>query len=111
MSTSIRNGDIALEEVHEPDERARSTRQSLVIGDIEVAITVLLGSARCTIGEVMDFAPGAIVPLSARADAPVHVLVNGTALAGGDIVELEDGSLAVEIAEIFERPRTENPIA
>lgn len=111
MSTSVRNGDVALAEVHPADERAQTTRQSLVIADIEVAITVLLGSARCTIGEVMDFAPGAIVPLSARANAPVHVLVNGTALAGGDIVELEDGSLAVEIAEIFDRPRTENPMA
>ncbi len=78
-------------------------RASLVIGDIEVAITVLLGSARRTIGEVLDFAPGVVVPLGQRADAPVQLLVNGVALAGGDIVELDDGSLGIEITEIFER--------
>jgi flagellar motor switch/type III secretory pathway protein FliN len=42
------------------------------------------------------------VPLDAKAEAPVPLLVNGIAVATGDLVSLEDGGLAVQINEILQ---------
>ncbi len=52
---------------------------------------------------MLAFAEGTIVPLDVRADSPVDLLVNGVAVATGDIVELDDGTLAVEINQIRAR--------
>jgi len=79
------------------------------LGDVEVSVAVALGSTRCRVSDVLAFCEGTVVALAARADAPVDVLVNGVAIASGDIVELDDGTLAVEISEVHSSP--ENRIA
>jgi flagellar motor switch protein FliN/FliY len=88
---------------------AGQTLTLAVLGDVEVSVAVALGSARCRVSEVLAFCEGTVVALAARADAPVDVLVNGVAVASGDIVELEDGTLAVEISAVHSS--TENRIA
>jgi flagellar motor switch protein FliN/FliY len=70
------------------------------LGDVRVAVTALLGRATASIADVLKFAPGTVVPLDVRADAPVPLLVNGVAIASGDLVATDDGSLAIEIDEI-----------
>jgi len=70
------------------------------LGDVEVSIAVTFGASRCRVSDVLAFTEGTIVMLGARADAPVDVLVNGIAVASGDIVELDDGALAVEIRDV-----------
>lgn len=71
------------------------------LGDVRVAVTALVGRATASIDEVLDYAPGTIVRLDARTDAPVPLLVNGIAVASGDIVATDDGSLAIEIGQIL----------
>jgi flagellar motor switch protein FliN len=73
------------------------------LGDIEVSISVVLGAARRRVSDVLSFAEGTVVALDVRADSPVDLLVNGVVVASGDIVELDDGSLAVEISQILAR--------
>jgi flagellar motor switch protein FliN/FliY len=70
------------------------------LGPVSLDVRVILGSASVRIAEVLDFAPGVVVPLDAAPDAPVALFVNGVAIAEGDLVVTEDGSLAVEIATI-----------
>lgn len=70
------------------------------LGDVEVSIAVALGNARATVNDVLAFTEGTVVPLAARTDAPVDLLANGVSVATGDIVELDDGTLAVEIREV-----------
>jgi flagellar motor switch protein FliN/FliY len=67
------------------------------LGDIEVTVSVSVGAARCSVSEVLGFTEGTIVPLGAGADAPVELMVNGVVVATGDIVELDDGTLAIEV--------------
>jgi len=78
------------------------------LGDLRVAVTALVGRTTASIGEVLNYAPGTVVPLDAKAEAPVPLLVNGIAVATGDLVSLEDGGLAVQINEIlqFDRSRS-----
>lgn len=70
------------------------------LGDVRVAVTALLGRATASIGDVLNYTPGTVVPLDVRADAPVPLLVNGVAVACGDLVATDDGSLAIEISDI-----------
>lgn len=71
-----------------------------VLGDIEVTVSVTLGSARRTIKEILALHEDSVLPLNVGATAPVHMLVNGVPVATGEIVELEDGSLAIEIDHV-----------
>ncbi|HME82710.1 MAG TPA: FliM/FliN family flagellar motor switch protein [Candidatus Eremiobacteraceae bacterium] len=70
------------------------------LGDIEVTVSVSVGCARCSVSDVLAFAEGTVVPLGVGADSPVDLMVNGVVVAVGDIVELEDGMLAIEVRSV-----------
>jgi flagellar motor switch protein FliN/FliY len=74
------------------------------LGDVQVTVTVLLGRATVSIAELLSYAPGTIIPLDVRADAPVELFVNGVAIASGDLVTTDDGGLAVQIVELKQPP-------
>lgn len=70
------------------------------LGDIEVTVSVVLGGARRTIRSVLELREGSVVPLDVSSSARVQMLVNGVAIATGEIVELDDGTLAIEIVDV-----------
>ena len=71
-----------------------------MLGPVALDVRVVLGRTSVRVADVMAFAPGVVVPLDTSPQAPVALLVNGVAIAEGDIVVTDDGSLAVEIATI-----------
>lgn len=71
------------------------------LADVRVTVTVMLGRATAPIGEVLKYAAGTIVPLDVSADAPAPLLVNGVAIATGEIVSTDDGCLAIEIRDVL----------
>ena len=71
-----------------------------VLGNIEVTVAARIGSARVSLASAASFAPGSLVMLDCAADAPVALLVNGVAIAKGDLVVTDDGELAVEITDV-----------
>jgi flagellar motor switch/type III secretory pathway protein FliN len=71
-----------------------------LLGDVVVSITAQLGNARIPLSGVLAFAPGAVIPLDCAADAPATLLVNGVAVAIGDIVVDEAGVLSIEISRL-----------
>jgi len=79
------------------------------LGQVEVQVSVLLGMSTVLVRDILALSPGAVVPLDARADVPVRVLVNAVPVAIGDIVELEDGSLAVEIRDVLHGAQRAEP--
>lgn len=72
------------------------------LSSVALDVRVVLGRASVRVADVLEFAPGVVVPLDAAPDAPVALLVNGVAVADGDIVVTDDGSLAVEIATLMQ---------
>ena len=72
------------------------------LGVVRVAVTALVGRASAALGDVLQYAPGKVVVLDAKADAPVRLLVNGILVAQGDLVATEDGDLAIHINEIVQ---------
>lgn len=71
-----------------------------VLGEIEVVVSARLGDARVPLATAASFAEGAVVALDCSPDAPVTLLVNGVAIAMGDLVVTEDEVLAVEITHV-----------
>ena len=70
------------------------------LGDVEVVVSARLGNARLPLASVLSFAAGTIVPLDCAPDSPATLLVNGVAIAVGDLVATDEGGLAIEISAI-----------
>ena len=73
-----------------------------VLLDVELPVTVRLGSAQVTFGDVMDLNAGSLVEFDRAPDEPVEVLVNGRVVARGEMVIVQ-GNYGVRITEISSR--------
>jgi len=81
------------------DIDAVETRRMHLLRDVEMGVSVELGRTRMTVRELLALAPGAIVELDKAAGAPVDLLVNGTLMARGEVVVIDE-EFAVRISEI-----------
>jgi flagellar motor switch protein FliN/FliY len=70
--------------------------------DIELPVTVRLGSAQMTFGEVLRLNAGSLVEFGRTPEEPVDVLVNGRLVARGEMVTVQ-GNYGVRITEISSR--------
>jgi len=61
-----------------------------MILDIPVQITVELGRTKLTIKNLLQLAHGSVVELDAMAGEPLDVLVNGTLIAQGEVVVVNE---------------------
>jgi len=61
-----------------------------MILDIPVQITVELGRTKITIKNLLQLAHGSVVELDAMAGEPMDVMVNGTLIAQGEVVVVND---------------------
>jgi flagellar motor switch protein FliN len=81
-----------------------------MILDIPVKITVELGRTKITIKNLLQLAHGSVVELDAMAGEPMDVLVNGTLIAQGEVVVVNDkfGIRLTDIITPSERMRKLN---
>lgn len=61
-----------------------------MIMDIPVSLTVELGRTRISIRNLLQLAHGSVVELEGLAGEPMDVLVNGTLIAQGEVVVVND---------------------
>jgi flagellar motor switch protein FliN/FliY len=61
-----------------------------LILDIPVSMTVELGHTKISIRNLLQLAHGSVVELDALAGEPMDVLVNGTLIAQGEVVVVND---------------------
>ena len=66
---------------------------------VEMRVTAELGRTRLPVSHVLDLGPGAVVELDRVAGSPVDVLVNGTVIARGEVVVIDE-EYGVRITEI-----------
>jgi flagellar motor switch protein FliN/FliY len=81
-----------------------------MILDIPVLMTVELGRTKITIKNLLQLAHGSVVELDAMAGEPMDVLVNGTLIAQGEVVVVNDkfGIRLTDIITPSERMRKLN---
>ena len=78
---------------------AAVSRSLDMLHDVEMAVTVELGRARMTVREILGLAPGTVVELDRAAGAPVDVVVNGTLIARGEVVVIDE-EFGIRVTEI-----------
>jgi len=67
--------------------------------DVPVNLAVEIGRARMTVGETLSLRPGSIVTLDRLAEEPVDLLVNGTRIARGEVVVIDE-DFGLRITEV-----------
>ena len=67
--------------------------------DVPVELAVEIGRTRMTIGETLQLGPGSIVTLNRLAGEPVDLLVNGRAIARGEVVVIDE-EFGLRITEV-----------
>jgi flagellar motor switch protein FliN len=71
-----------------------------VLADVEMGVTAELGRCHMTVRELLSLTPGAVIDLDRAAGAPVDVLVNGTLIARGEVVVIDE-EFGIRISEIL----------
>lgn len=71
-----------------------------LILDIPLRVSVVLGRTKRPIKDVLKIAPGSVVELDSLADEPVDILVNGTLVATGEVVVVNE-NFGVRITNII----------
>ena len=71
-----------------------------VIASLTVELEARLGSAKMTVAELMKLKPGDCVPLDAALNRDVELLLNGVAVARGELVAIGD-KFGVRLLEIL----------
>lgn len=70
-----------------------------LLSDVEMGVTAELGRTRMTVRELLSLQPGSIVELDRAAGSPVDLLVNGTLVARGEVVVIDE-EFGIRITEI-----------
>jgi flagellar motor switch protein FliN/FliY len=78
------------------NERAAGLQALL---DVPLTLSVELGRSTMRMREIAELGTGSIVALEREAGAPVDVLVNGKAVARGEIIAIDD-RYGVRITEL-----------
>ena len=60
------------------------------LNQVTLELTVEVGRTRMTLGQALALAPGSVITLDRLADQPVDLLVNGRAVARGEVVVIDD---------------------
>lgn len=70
-----------------------------VLHDVEMGVTAELGRTRLTVRTLLGLVPGSVVELDRAAGSQVDLLVNGTLIARGEVVVIDD-EFGVRISEV-----------
>jgi flagellar motor switch protein FliN/FliY len=75
------------------------------LSDVPIDLTVEIGRTRLTVGETLELRQGSILTLNRMAGEPVDLLVNGTPIARGEVVVIDE-QFGVRITEVVGQPPT-----
>jgi flagellar motor switch protein FliN len=71
-----------------------------MLGDVEMGVTAELGRTKLTVRDVLGLNQGSIIELDRAAGSPVDVVVNGTLIARGEVVVIDE-EFGIRITEII----------
>jgi len=78
------------------------------LSDVPVDVAVEMGRTRMTVGETLELRQGSIVTLNRMAGEPVDLLVNGTPIARGEVVVIDE-QFGLRITDVLGQPDAEKP--
>jgi flagellar motor switch protein FliN/FliY len=78
------------------------------LSEVPVDVSVEMGRTRMTVGETLELRQGSIVALDRMAGEPVDLLVNGTPIARGEVVVIDE-QFGLRITDILGAPTAPEP--
>lgn len=82
--------EMELPELDQPAANGAHATDLGRLSDVPVELAVEIGRTRMTVGETLELRPGSIVVLNRMAGEPVDLLVNGTPIARGEVVVIDE---------------------
>ena len=70
-----------------------------LLSDITLRLTVEVGSTSLTLASLLDLGEGSVLELDRQVNDPLDLLVNGTLIARGEIVET-NGRFGIRVIEV-----------
>lgn len=101
----MENLDIPEEEPLDLSDRRDETmenRYKRSIFDVSVTVNVSVGRAKLRIAELLDLRPEAIIALTANITDPIDLTIDDRVIARGELIETDEGTLALRVTEIEE---------
>ena len=83
-----------------PQDIAHTAGDLQRLSAIPVEVSVELGQAKMTVGETLELHPGSVITLNRMAGEPMDVLVNGTPIARGEIVVVDE-QFGLRVTEVL----------
>jgi flagellar motor switch protein FliN/FliY len=71
-----------------------------LLHDVSLGVTAELGRTQMLVKDVLSLAPGSVIELDRAAGSPVDVLVNGTLIARGEVVVIDE-EFGIRITEVI----------
>ncbi|HEY5194141.1 MAG TPA: flagellar motor switch protein FliN [Solirubrobacteraceae bacterium] len=84
-----------------PDGPSQSDPDLSRLSDIPMELSVEIGRTHMTVGETLDLRVGSIVALERQAGEAADLLVNGTAIARGEVIVMDE-RYGLRVTEILE---------
>lgn len=100
---------IELEQFEAPDTEDLDGFGTEAVSDLRrlsavpVDLSVEMGRTRMTVGETLELRPGSIITLNRMAGEPVDLLVNGTPIAHGEVVVIDE-QFGLRLTEVLGDP-------
>jgi flagellar motor switch protein FliN/FliY len=75
---------------------------------VPVDLSVEIGRARMSVGETLELREGSVVTLDRMAGEPVDLLVNGTPIARGEVVVIDE-QFGLRLTQVLATPTGSEP--
>jgi flagellar motor switch protein FliN/FliY len=87
-----------------PADAPRRTQSAVldamhVLADVEMKVTAELGRTRMSVSDLLALTPGSLIELDRTAGSPIDLLVNGTLIARGEVVVVDE-EYGIRLTEI-----------
>lgn len=97
---SVRFPEFKVTENEIPADRIEDEREC--IRDISMDVAIQVGTAVCTVKDILNLEKGQLLMLDKQAGSPANVMVNGRFVAKGDVFVMDD-KFAARITEIVSK--------
>ena len=102
MEKEPQNLDISkLENIERPKKIEKSKTYNLLL-DVDLELSAILGETDITLKKVLDITKGSIIELDNKTIAPIKLLANGSEVARGEVVIIED-NFGLRITDIIKK--------
>ncbi|HUR39732.1 MAG TPA: FliM/FliN family flagellar motor switch protein [Verrucomicrobiae bacterium] len=82
-----------------PEGAALVAKDISLVGHVPVTLTALVGSVSITVERLFALRKGEVLEMNESVDEPVTLLLNGKAIARGELVAVDD-KLGIRITEL-----------